>query len=1119
MGICASRPSRYRIDPVDPLKNEAKEKVISEKEESEESETSKLKEEVFTDNVEKGNVSPEETETSTQGNNDKAEATKTTKQSDAVNIDDNVRKDEDEKAEIVEPSTETIDSAQSNEEQDKDIKDAKVAVVEEEVTPQDNESDTSSSRRTSVLTELKPIGSAMSRTSSSTGSRRIRAMTFSFCTNVQDGDEEYDSDSDSSDEEIMEIGEQETPEERRRTIRNKWEKGKKMANIAAAFDVKQRETKVGKKINQYRILQKLGQGGFGKVKLVEDTKNLGTMYAMKEMERVSIKRSRGLSKNASTKEDVIRREIAIMKKLEHPNVAKLIEIIDDSSYKKIYMILKFYEGGPIVDITANDDGVPIVTKTLTLDRSRRAMRDILNGLDYIHFHGIIHRDIKPDNILVDAEGNCVLADFGISDILDGAQRDSNLANIGNGGTPAFMAPEVHAAKPSLATAADFWACGVMLYFFTIGNLPFWKRNVIQLADSIMDDEVKYPETLDPHLKKFLQGLLIKNPSKRFGIGECSANDWITTNGREPLDLSGNKVQIQVTEKDVENAISGVDRLAMIINLKMKMKGKLNRVKSKLAEQNSLKMSNTNSCRKFEDPLTKSDPIYSKSFQVGDGENNDQSGNRRKSFLKKCRPSFSNLYAMESSVADGLAKLVKSGSIDEATDGDKESSDSDDSDDNEDSAFLLSKKASKLMLETSSSANSLLWSQSSQSMSAYRVNRDLNGSKMMSRKSIFDDDDKTIIQVEEDGESDSEDEDDYSDVEAVVTFPDLSGESLEETDGFSQRKGRNRGYSNAWDEICNPISFGPADQERFTPKNDAIANKVLQIAFGKAESDGNRGTMEDRHKIIPIFHGREKDARFNSNAGSLVFSKRESTGKWTQNFAYFGIFDGHSGFHCSEYLSHHLHKEIIRQPAFPSNIPESIQKAFAVTDDAFLNLAATKSYHDGSTGLVAVVGAGKVYIANTGDCRAVLSRLGKAVDITTEHKPSHPEEEKRIEAAGGTVVNGRVMGILGVARSFGDIEYKNWKERCFKGYQLTSDLIIPKPDIKEIKIEPNDEFLVLGSDGIFDSLTSQNVVNILKRQLRVENDLDKAARVLIEEAHNAAVVADNLTVIVIAFAVL
>ena len=157
---------------------------------------------------------------------------------------------------------------------------------------------------------------------------------------------------------------------------------------------------------------------------------------------------------------------------------------------------------------------------------------------------------------------------------------------------------------------------------------------------------------------------------------------------------------------------------------------------------------------------------------------------------------------------------------------------------------------------------------------------------------------------------------------------------------------------------------------------------------------------------------------------------------------------------------------------------------------------------------------RLYIAHCGDCRAVLSHAGRALELTSDHKPStRPDEVARIVSAGGWVHNGRLHGVLAVSRAFGDAEHKVLKDRFWDGAHFTSDPLIVEPDVRVHTVRPRDEFVVLASDGLWDVMTSQMVVNFVRRKLRDHHDVQRASEQLVQKALALSSV-DNVSAFVV-----
>lgn len=165
----------------------------------------------------------------------------------------------------------------------------------------------------------------------------------------------------------------------------------------------------------------------------------------------------------------------------------------------------------------------------------------------------------------------------------------------------------------------------------------------------------------------------------------------------------------------------------------------------------------------------------------------------------------------------------------------------------------------------------------------------------------------------------------------------------------------------------------------------------------------------------------------------------------------------------------------------------------------------------------------VFVSHVGDCRAVLSHDGIAVQLTEDHKANLKTEKARIEAAGGWVHNGRVNGALGVARSFGDIQFKNYEacqhpvdnETDTKGIWGVHQQVVSKPDFKHFLMEDSYEFMILASDGLWDVFTCQEAVNFVRNKLLANRDVHETAQLLINKAIERGT-QDNTSVIIVAF---
>lgn len=215
---------------------------------------------------------------------------------------------------------------------------------------------------------------------------------------------------------------------------------------------------------------------------------------------------------------------------------------------------------------------------------------------------------------------------------------------------------------------------------------------------------------------------------------------------------------------------------------------------------------------------------------------------------------------------------------------------------------------------------------------------------------------------------------------------------------------------------------------------------------------------------------------------------------------FAVFDGHGGPHAAEYAQHALFRNIVTNARFPSDAARVITEAFEQTDAEYLGLAPAMSRNDGCTAVAAMLIGQRLVVANVGDSRAVLSRGGKAVPLSVDHKPNLREERLRIERAGGMVAwagTWRVSGVLAVSRAFGDRPLKRF--------------VIATPDVREEVLTPQDDCVILATDGVWDVITNQEAVALASRI----PDAQRAARCLVEEAYVRGSL-DNISCVVVKF---
>ncbi|KAL8236754.1 hypothetical protein R6Q59_017835 [Mikania micrantha] len=236
-------------------------------------------------------------------------------------------------------------------------------------------------------------------------------------------------------------------------------------------------------------------------------------------------------------------------------------------------------------------------------------------------------------------------------------------------------------------------------------------------------------------------------------------------------------------------------------------------------------------------------------------------------------------------------------------------------------------------------------------------------------------------------------------------------------------------------------------------------------FGVASVCGRRREMEDAVAIHPSFIDRD-----DNQASSMH---------------YFGVYDGHGGSHVATRCKNRLHLLVKEELNKNHEWKKTMEQSFRLMDeevsawnhqatsgDCRCELHAPESYGVGSTAVVAIVSPDKTIVANCGDSRAVLCRNGKAVPLSTDHKPDSPDELSRIEAAGGKVLywdGARVCGVLAMSRAIGDSYLKPY--------------VTCEPDVTITERTGEDEFLILASDGLWDVVSNDTACGLVRLCLK------------------------------------
>ncbi|XP_028617176.1 putative sperm motility kinase W, partial [Grammomys surdaster] len=251
--------------------------------------------------------------------------------------------------------------------------------------------------------------------------------------------------------------------------------------------------------SQYRVLLHLGEGGFGTVKLA---------WHLKTNALVAIKMVQITKKNIS----IILSERAILETLNHPNIIRLFQVIITSSH--IYFVMEYAPGGSLFELIQEKG-------PLQEEEAKTIFGEIVAATKYCHNLGIIHRDIKPQNVLIDAEGTVKLTDFGLSI----KRRPGSLLKR-KCGTKEFYAPELVLGELYDGRKTDVWSLGVLLYFVTTGYYPFTGSTRKQMENKIIMGTYKIPSNFSAQLENLIHQLFTVSPEMRPSIEDIERHPWI-----------------------------------------------------------------------------------------------------------------------------------------------------------------------------------------------------------------------------------------------------------------------------------------------------------------------------------------------------------------------------------------------------------------------------------------------------------------------------------------------------------------------------------------------------------------------------------------------------------------
>ncbi|KAG7220208.1 hypothetical protein INR49_018385 [Caranx melampygus] len=247
-------------------------------------------------------------------------------------------------------------------------------------------------------------------------------------------------------------------------------------------------------VGNYRLLKTIGKGNFAKVKLARHTLT-GREVAIKIIDKTQL--------NPTSLQKLFR-EVSVMKILNHPNIVKLFEVIETE--KTLYLVMEYASGGEVFDYL-------VAHGRMKEKEARAKFRQIVSAVEYCHQKRIVHRDLKAENLLLDADMNIKIADFGFSnEFTMGSKLDTFC------GSPPYAAPELFQGKKYDGPEVDVWSLG--------GSLPFDGQNLKELRERVLRGKYRIPFYMSTDCENLLKKLLVLNPGKRGSLQQVMKDRWM-----------------------------------------------------------------------------------------------------------------------------------------------------------------------------------------------------------------------------------------------------------------------------------------------------------------------------------------------------------------------------------------------------------------------------------------------------------------------------------------------------------------------------------------------------------------------------------------------------------------
>lgn len=292
------------------------------------------------------------------------------------------------------------------------------------------------------------------------------------------------------------------------------------------------EDLTGKQLGPYQVVASLGEGGMAAVYKAYQP-GMERYVALKILPRHFASDPLFVGR--------FEQEAKVLAKLQHPHILPVFDFGQADGYT--YIVMPFLQSGDLTDLLRGS--------ALSLAQIRRIISQVGDALDYAHAHGLIHRDVKPSNVLLDERGNCLLTDFGIAKILEGGSKLT--ATGGIIGTPAYMSPEQGLGE-KVDGRSDIYALGIVLYEMATGRVPYQAETPMAIMIKHLNDPLPPPRRLNPALPEVIERVILKALAKQPQDRYATAGEMVRalqaaipeTMEGQPVSAEGDATQISTT---------------------------------------------------------------------------------------------------------------------------------------------------------------------------------------------------------------------------------------------------------------------------------------------------------------------------------------------------------------------------------------------------------------------------------------------------------------------------------------------------------------------------------------------------------------------------------------------